>query len=116
MTQFSSRKLGDFDPLPNYRNPWGGVSNAAAARWGGYNHPNNTVPRPEFDHHRHNQPNPILVAVRENWIDGDSFAVIAENMKDAEALFEAFPHVTPEVIDHARKVLTRLAGAAPQGN
>jgi hypothetical protein len=71
-------------------------------------------PRPEFDHVQHNPPNPILsafrndvadvfvpeefdvAAVARSWIDGDALDLY-EDMHDSS------------LIDHARKVLQRLA-------
>ena len=52
-------------------------------------------PRPEFDHVQHNEPNPILVAFREQ---------------------RPVPAVTEAAYLHARKVLTRLANLAQIGD
>ncbi len=62
-------------------------------------------PRPEFDHVQHNEPNPILVAVRErvDLIDAYMGSVVSGD--------GTLPHLTidPRHYDHARRVLTRLA-------
>jgi hypothetical protein len=63
------------------------------------------VPRPEFDHAQHNEPNPILVEVRRDFPkEGESYDWWAWAVSSAPD-----PSWTPEQIDHARRVLTRLA-------
>ena len=74
-------------------------------------------PRPEFDHVQHNEPNPILLAFRRDVADvfvAEQFnvAAIARSWIDGDAL-ELFADMYPnEVLDHARRVLTRLANLA----
>jgi|GEM_PF-2496307 len=67
-------------------------------------------PRPEFDHVQHNEPNPILVKIREipdadrgNWISG--FLSAAERVR--------FAAWNDAEVDHARNVLSRLARLVP---
>ena len=67
-------------------------------------------PRPEFNHVQHNEPNPILGIWRAT-TDGDMrgwgvwLALAAHDMI-------AHGTATPEQIDHARRVLERLASLA----
>lgn len=74
-------------------------------------------PRPEFDHVQHNPPNPILVEVRLNCrtpeVDGWNARIAAlyyieEVLPDA-TYAQSVRRWTAEQIDHARRVLTRLA-------
>lgn len=69
-------------------------------------------PRPEFDHPQHNEPNPILLDLRDThglpdlWLeaiegrDGDVFLA---------GVPRAFGDVRADHINHARRVLRRLA-------
>lgn len=83
-------------------------------------------PRPEFDHVQHNQPNPILLRFRAEE-DGSHNAALAylallnneQGWRDhwgmlryewKAAGFDA--NFGPQAIDHARRVLTRLAALA----
>ena len=76
--------------------------------------------RPEFDHVQHNEPNPILLAFRQDVADvfvAEQFnvAAIARSWIDGDAL-ELFADMHPnEVLDHARRVLTRLANLSQIG-
>ena len=80
-------------------------------------------PRPEFDHVQHNQPNPILVEfcrmIRDDWdIREGELWMYAGSWVD---LMDEDPHMSERInwgtlagteqpaIDHARRVLTRLA-------
>lgn len=67
-------------------------------------------PRPEFDHVQHNPPNPILVLFRKGY-DGDmrgwgAWLLFASSdmLRDEEC--------TQDHVDHARRVLARLAAMA----
>ncbi len=77
-------------------------------------------PRPEFDHVQHNEPNPILLAFRQDVADvfvAEQFnvAAIARSWIDGDAL-ELFADMHPnEVLDHARRVLERLANLSQIG-
>ncbi len=103
---FSSKTPRDLnrDPAP-FVFPETGMR--SAAEFGPY------APRPEFDHVQHNAPNPVLAAFRRD----------AEEMKrergwdtrttarswDRDA-FDPFVDMYPaETLDHASRVLTRLA-------
>jgi hypothetical protein len=72
-------------------------------------------PRPEFDHAQHNEPNPILVAFREDARvqieDGMDVIDVAVSWIEGESLGDdgVFVGYDPDFLDHARKVLTRLA-------
>lgn len=111
---------------PRYVNhdpePWLGRVIGMRARdslIGRLNHPENWDyhPRPEFNHVQHNEPNPILLAFRQDVADvfvAEQFNVeaIARSWIDGDAL-ELFADMYPnEVLDHARRVLERLAGLA----
>lgn len=72
-------------------------------------------PRPEFDHIQHNPPNPILAGARhpsEDWREWlaalndptEIFSWDADQDGDGDVRI-----CTPDMIDHARRVLTRLA-------
>lgn len=67
------------------------------------------APRPEFDHAQHNPPNPVLVALRRY------VRVTGEALKEVRTVLYALDAgilnwgATDDQIDHARKVLTRLA-------
>lgn len=100
------------DPKPMI-DPFSGVRFSVADELLGYEY----HPRPEFDHVQHNEPNPILVNAR-----GDAISVYGSQRAAAEAYLDhinerstvrtaaaglgvyRLPH-----IDHARRVLTRLA-------
>lgn len=71
-------------------------------------------PRPEYDHPQYNRPNPILVDVRAH-IGDASWTNMLKAFNWATS--SGYPYVTkeweriedPRHIDHARRVLTRLA-------
>lgn len=80
-------------------------------------------PRPEFDHEQHNEPNPILIdfrrMIRDDWDMPEGLLwLYAGSWVD---LIDEDPHMskpdnwgpltgtTQPAIDHARRVLTRLA-------
>lgn len=78
----------------------------------------NHAPRPEFDRPQNNEPNPILIALR----DRLGFQKRAGNPTSAARMAKTFlrnleddwtrgdgPRATTEQIDHARRVLTPLA-------
>lgn len=81
-------------------------------------------PRPEFDHVQHNEPNPALIELRANLTKGgaaNARAIIRIRLKSLEwAMAEhenGWQRFTPETvahIDHARRVLMRLANLAVQ--
>lgn len=71
-------------------------------------------PRPEYDHAQHNEPNPILLAFRQHrtweWVYINEDQSYAESVERFDGLRdESFMNVSPEQINHARRVLTRLA-------
>lgn len=78
-------------------------------------------PRPEFDHTQHNEPNPILSFILRDAVEqdaaenppiidlADTARYVLEMGLEAGEYDEAH---TPEQIDHARRVLTRLANLA----
>lgn len=95
MTQFSSREPFNDDPFPFLS----GVGNRHAtnlnpALW-------TCAPRPEFDRPQTNPTNRMLTCARRAWEDGhlDAFC---------EGFLEQRNTEHPE-IDHAQRVLTRLA-------
>lgn len=76
-------------------------------------------PRPEFDHAQHNEPNPILMAFRRDAeemkreLGWDTQTTARSWGRDA---FYSFVDMYPtEFLDHARKVLTRLANLSQIG-
>lgn len=83
-------------------------------------------PRPEFDHVQHNEPNPILVYLRDAMTrpgsEGLVLAYVAEeqlySIREAEQFGAVaaygFP-ATREHVAHARRVLERLASPAAIG-
>jgi hypothetical protein len=75
------------------------------------------APRPEFDHVQHNAPNPILTAFRDHvawrWVYLPEITTYAEDVETFDGLRDdSFVGTTPEQIDHACKVLQRLANLA----
>lgn len=68
-------------------------------------------PRPEFDHVQHNEPNPILVSIREGYHDIESALALLQD--DAREWWT--PVVSDAHIDHAHRVLTRLANLSQIG-
>jgi hypothetical protein len=69
-------------------------------------------PRPEFDHVQHNPPNPILVWLRAIWDDpkcGTHAEIVDYMLNDPRMIDPRMHEHTPARIDHARRVLTRLA-------
>lgn len=71
-------------------------------------------PRPEYDRPQHNEPNPILLAFRDhvawNWVYLPHDTTYAEDVETFDGLRDgAFLNTTPAQVDHARKVLQRLA-------
>jgi hypothetical protein len=67
-------------------------------------------PRAKFDHAQHNEPNPILVFFREYASDrmprmSDLARATLASLDDLLVADDA----SPEQVDHARKVLARLA-------
>ena len=68
-------------------------------------------PRPEFDHIQHNEPNPILVTFRKSLQEDLPFTNPgnwAANLAKPPYP-DSWYYASPEQIDHARRVLTRLA-------
>lgn len=63
-------------------------------------------PRPEFDHVQHNEPNPILVSFRSNDMNPRASDWAKWLVRPS---LGAWHHADSTHIDHARKVLTRLA-------
>ena len=67
-------------------------------------------PRPEFDHVQHNEPNPILVDLRHNGEPDEGRAHYAADLAlGGESWRYWMKRVPQSRIDHARRVLTRLA-------
>lgn len=76
-------------------------------------------PRPEYDHPQHNEPNPILVETRKHLSDGgpaNAAAIISIRLRTLawmleahETSWERLTDKTVLYIEHARRVLTRLA-------
>ena len=94
------------DPLPYL---WrSGERTAEPSRWGN-RPPHIYKPRPEFD----NNPNPILIELREviEEIPTDRARTYRINSEAISRHGDAMRH-TPEHIDHARRVLARLAALA----
>lgn len=120
MTVFASKTPRDLnhDPAP-FVFPETGMR--SAAEFGPY------IPRPEFDHAQHNEPNPVLVAFREH------VEVVSPNKGDwanvpnlAGEWLEHFSHYWEGFRGgriarvghrtHARRVLTRLANLSRIGD
>lgn len=100
---FSSRTPRDLnhDPLPSV-NPYD------SSRWrddGGWSEMRHD-PRPEFDHVQHNEPNPILVALRGAGVHREAYI---RGFFASDPEMYSWPKWSAEHIDHARRVLTRLA-------
>ena len=67
-------------------------------------------PRPEFDHTQHNEPNPILVDLRHNGEPDEGRAHYAADLAlGGESWRYWMKRVPQSQIDHAYRVLTRLA-------
>jgi len=68
-------------------------------------------PRPEFDHHQHNNPNPILLEFRRNYTGGrhDWLTLFLDRLTPGDGFYVRSREHPPQQIDHARRVLTRLA-------
>lgn len=70
-------------------------------------------PRPEFDHIQHNEPNPILVELRQAFAaDHRRPRMVYIESKLREVEYETRNGNngwSPQMLDHARRVLTRLA-------
>lgn len=71
-------------------------------------------PRPEFDRPQHNPTNPILEAFRDHvatqWVYLPEVSTYAEDVETFDGLRDdSFIGTTPDQIDHARRVLARLA-------
>lgn len=72
------------------------------------------APRPEFDRPQHNPTNPILEAFRDHvatqWVYLPEVSTYAEDVETFDGLRDdSFIGTTPDQIDHARRVLARLA-------
>ena len=77
------------------------------------------APRPEFDHVQHNEPNPILLAFRRDADEmkrerGWTVAMTALSW-DRDAFDPFVDMYDLAVLDHARRVLERLASPAAIG-
>lgn len=66
-------------------------------------------PRPEFDHVQHNEPNPILVDVRDYWAHANSPIRANQVAIYLEVCDISAIQATPEQVEHAHRILTRLA-------
>lgn len=129
MTIYASKTPRDLNRDPKCRNcgctahpPGDGINGGCRAQWvepdgwtmtcGCREGQASAVP-----HVQHNEPNPILVAFRQDVADvfvAEQFnvAAIARSWIDGDAL-ELFADMYPnEVLDHARRVLERLASLA----
>lgn len=110
MSMFSSRPPFNDDPYPNV---WNGhsprnqmrVDTDMYRRGAPYNHERYSYkPRPEFDRPQHNPTNPILAKFRERsypvayWVHRLSKGDLPDGVE-----------ASIEQIDHAHRVLTRLA-------
>ena len=103
MTQFASKTPRDLnhDPHP-YRYANGDRRVAPEVD---PDDPTTRDPRPEYDHPQHNEPNPILVRLRVERSDPAGFV----KSGDLSRMDIDISDATPEHIDHARRVLSRLA-------
>lgn len=121
MTMFASKTPRDLnhDPYPyvTYRDLTGTLGPQALWRSGnrvdGAGYFTKLEPRPEFDHVQHNEPNPLLADYRldiahTGWRDRDP----RDWLKEVTTRFPGvtFPWSSAQ-IDHARRVLTRLAAS-----
>jgi hypothetical protein len=104
------------DPLP-----WRCIGNEDD-RWripeGGQLECDERVPRPEFDHPQHNEPNPILTTLRLNCatpeVDGWDARIAALYFLEEVGVDNVErERATPDHVEHARRVLTRLARLEP---
>lgn len=111
MTLYSSREPFNVDPAPYY-GPWG----RSAIPGGGFEgEALSFEPRPEYDRPQNNPTNPILTDIRKNRPEGVSWTKMLKHYNwvtfaAAHYITEDWERITDESqIDHARKVLTRLA-------
>lgn len=127
MSTYTSKTPRDLnhDPLPYVMYANDRRTDVRSAEWGMQSdgeveYVRSLDPRPEFDHAQHNEPNPILLAFRQDVADvfvAEQFnvAAIARSWIDGDAL-ELFADMYPnEVLDHARRVLERLANLSQIG-
>lgn len=72
-------------------------------------------PRPEYDHVQHNPPNPHLTALRERLQAPDASNEVYWALRGADQWYislTAWGREIPPALEHARKVLQRLANLA----
>jgi len=110
MTQYASKTPRDLnhDPLPYVTRAGNRYEDGI---WYGHDMFRRYLdPRPEFDHVQHNAPNPLLLDMREFWpvIVGDWLAAL-DDPWFTDGVPQEFGSVTEDHIDHARRVLSRLA-------
>lgn len=101
MAGFTSGKVSH-DPLPWL---WEDGARSSGTAWEHAWTPSAYTPRPEFDNH-----NPILVAFREymdNFGEDDGTEAFIRAEECASGALDAF--YAPEHIDHAHRVLSKLA-------
>lgn len=123
MSTFASKTPRDLNHDPNpYVDQWG-IDRNDDGDPAGYDFDAlfHFDPRPEFDHVQHNDPNPILTALRRRFPSQQNSAwAIYQDTLDALTMYGVAEMqriidrdgidavVTDDHIDHARRVLTRL--------
>lgn len=115
MAQYASKTAQpNRDPLPwvdREDGPGNEIRQAWPDGWTEYE------PRPEFDHKQHNEPNPILVEFRDvagtHFPFAEDLAWWLKCLEDPTFDYTANGYRwTLEQVDHARRVLSRLAKLA----
>ncbi|QDK01374.1 hypothetical protein SEA_WATERT_105 [Microbacterium phage WaterT] len=107
MAMFSSREPFNDDPEP-YVDQWN-IDRSTDGDPAGYDFDVEFQhdPRPEYNRPQHNPTNPVLLKLRS--IPGDWKAIWVEGFLNADAEAYNWPNWTSMEIQHAYRVLTRLA-------